>query len=170
MRRTYTFSLLLVLLVLPARAQQVCTFSPDLDFWVGTWDLSWAVPGDTTGQRAHGTNTITKSYGGCVIEERFVAETGLEGMSVSVYNPQTRQWQQTWADNAGGYIVLKGGRDADGLVVLRTAPFTNAQGQTQINRMTWRDVTEEALAWYWQRSLDDGASWQTLWKIDYRRR
>lgn len=170
MLRACSFGLALLLLSLSAAAQQSCTGSPDLDFWVGTWDLAWPVPGDTTGQRAHGTNTITKTYGGCVIEERFTADTGLEGMSISVFNSRFRLWQQTWADNAGSYIVLTGRRDADGHMVLSTEPFTNAQGQTQINRMTWRDITEDALTWHWQRSLDGGESWQTVWSIDYRRR
>ena len=94
-----------VALTLPASAQAgpPCQ-SPEadgLDFWVGTWDLEW----DTPDGPATGTNVITREHNGCVIQERFAAETGFEGGSWSVLTPAG--WRQTWVDNGGGYLVLR---------------------------------------------------------------
>ena len=163
---------LLLLLAAPlASAQTPCT-APEastLDFWVGQWELSWPAPGDTTGALLHGTNTITRTLGGCVVEERFKADTGFEGMSVSVFQPATGQWHQTWVDNGGGYLTFTGTPALDGAMELRTSPFTNAQGQQQTNRMTWREVTADALTWHWQASTDGGQTWRDLWVIRYQR-
>jgi hypothetical protein len=35
--------------------------------------------------------------------------------------------------------------------------------------MLWHDIADSSLQWDWQRSLDDGATWETFWHIDYRR-
>ncbi|MDX1530209.1 MAG: hypothetical protein R3362_01655 [Rhodothermales bacterium] len=151
----------------PAPSPAACTdpAARQLDFWTGEWALTWEAQ-DGPGR---GTNTITQSLDGCVIHERFAAENGFEGMSVSVYDARSQQWRQTWVDNRGGYLLFTGGLHG-GQMELRTAPFANPQGQEQISRMIWQDVTADALTWHWQRSLDDGATWQDLWVIRYARR
>ena len=145
--------------------------SSQLDFWVGEWDLTWpgGQGGTPEGESGRGTNTITRELDGCVIHERFVAENGFEGESVSVYHPEAG-WRQTWVDNQGSYLPFTGGLTEDGTMEFRMAPRTNPQGQEQINRMTWRNVTAGAFDWHWQRSLDDGATWEDVWVIRYTRR
>jgi len=142
-----------------------------LDFWVGEWDLTWdgGQGGTPEGETGHGTNTITKELGGCVIHERFESADGYVGESMSVYHQRVGAWRQTWVDNRGGYLLLDGGMD-DEAMELCTAPFPNPQGQTQINRMTWRNVTDDALDWHWQRSTDGGETWTDQWVIHYTRR
>ena len=36
-------------------------------------------------------------------------------------------------------------------------------------RMAWSLIGPDALEWRWQRSMDDGATWETVWPISYRR-
>ena len=140
--------------------------SSQFDFWTGAWDLTWPATETDAGR---GTNTITREHAGCVVHERFAAENGFEGESVSVYNPRTETWQQTWVDNQGGYLLFTGDLAGDE-PQLRSAAFTNAQGQEQINRMTWRNITDDALDWHWQRSTDGGETWEDAWVIRYTRR
>ncbi len=138
-----------------------------LDFWLGTWDLTWTADDGSDG---HGVNTITRTLGDCVIREVFAGDDGFAGESVSVYNPRTEQWRQTWVDNQGGYLLFTGSPDADGTMELRTAPFTNPQGNEQVNRMIWLNVTDDSFDWHWQNSTDDGQTWNDLWVIRYARR
>ena len=138
-----------------------------LDYWIGEWDLSWAVSPDSTGR---GTNTITASHDGCVIEERFVDASGFTGHSVSVYDARAGAWRQTWVDNQGSYLTFAGTPRPDGTLELRQPAFTNAQGDEQVNRMIWEDLADDALTWRWQRSIDGGATWADAWVIAYRRR
>jgi hypothetical protein len=35
--------------------------------------------------------------------------------------------------------------------------------------MVWLDVEPNSLRWQWQRSSDDGATWDVAWEIDYLR-
>ena len=163
---------LLVVLAPLAHAQQQTTTlceTPEadgLDFWVGTWDLTWTA---ASGE-GRGVNVVTRDLGGCVVHERFEdLGTGFAGESVSVYTPSG--WRQTWVDNSGGYLLFEGTTHDDGTVrEMRMAPFENASGAMQINRMTWEDVTADGLTWRWQASTDGGATWTDNWVITYARR
>ena len=169
----FAMRLLPVVLVLLAPfvyAQTPCDGADGLDFWLGTWDLTWpgGQGGTPEGEAGRGTNTITKALGGCVVHEQFAAENGYAGESVSVQTPQG--WRQTWVDNAGGYLLFTETATEDGALALQTAETTNAQRQTVVSRMTWRNVTADALDWHWQRSVDGGRTWTDVWTIRYTRR
>ena len=151
-------------------AQQAPCSAPEfrqMDFWVGTWDVRWdASPGMAAGS---GTNTITREYGACVIQEQFDGgpTTGnLIGHSVSVYHAPARTWRQTWVDNQGGYFALTGGPDGEGRFVLTN---TRLSDQGPHLRMVFEDITEQSLTWRWQRS-SDGETWADAWVIHYTRR
>ena len=84
------------------------------DFWVGHWDLTWD-EGD--GNKGKGVNYVEATLGGKVIQENFEATKGQSigflGTSLSVFNPQKKQWKQTWVDNQGGYLLFYGIIDGD---------------------------------------------------------
>src|SRR5687767_7290411 len=87
----------------PCSASEALQF----DFWLGDWDATW---GDTL----HGTNHVEKILGSCAIQENFTdPRLNFIGKSWSVYNANTKQWQQTWVDNQGAYIALTGGMVGD---------------------------------------------------------
>jgi hypothetical protein len=68
-----------------------------LDFWLGSWAVSWAGGG-------HGTNTIRRILDDRVIEESFDgtdAESSLKGRSLSVRDAVDGRWRQTWVDSTG---------------------------------------------------------------------
>lgn len=131
------------------------------DFWVGAWDLAW-------GEGASGRNVIEKTLGGCVIVEQFDGSpaTPLRGMSVSTYNARLGQWQQTWVDNQGSYLDFTGGWQDSRMVLQREA---TVDGGRVLQRMVWFDISEDSLRWNWERSVDDGATWEVLWAITYSR-
>lgn len=131
------------------------------DFWLGDWEVTW-------GDDQHGTNHVTAIMDHAVILENFDGRPGtpLIGMSTSVYNVQTRQWQQTWVDNQGNYLDFVGGF-ADGRMILSRHAHLN--GRSFLQRMVWYDITPDRLEWNWERSLDDGQTWQVMWAIHYAR-
>ena len=134
-----------------------------MDFWLGDWDARWdASPGTPAGQ---GSNHITRTYDGCVTEERF--EGGpLNGHSVSTYFVGTKKWRQTWVDNQGGYIDLEGGPDGTGNFVLTTLP---RGGSLKANRMVFTDIKPNSFLWRWQ-GTQDGKTWVDSWVIRYTRK
>lgn len=142
---------------------QPCTApeAAQFDFWLGEWELEWDEEG-------RGTNVIAKSLDDCVILERFdgTPSIPLRGMSVSVYDARPGQWRQTWVDNQGGYLDFNGEFVDSNMVLSRSATI---DGQDVMQRMVWHEITDQGLLWNWERSEDEGESWQVLWQIRYTR-
>lgn len=132
-----------------------------LDFWLGSWVVSWTGGG-------HGTNTIRRILDERVIEESFEgadAESTLKGRSLSMRDG-LGHWRQIWVDSTGAYLDFDG-VEVDGRIAFQRAAVV--EGEAVLQRMVWLDVTPDSLRWQWQRSRDGGASWDVIWKIDYQR-
>ena len=138
------------------------------DFWLGEWELTWQ---NEDGSTATGKNRVRRILGGQVIEENFKALTGdmagYEGKSYSVYNPQTGEWKQTWVDNEGSYLDFTGDITGGSRIFHRTA--VSADDHRFLQRMVFHDITEDSLIWDWERSEDEGETWQLMWRVHYRR-
>jgi hypothetical protein len=136
---------------------------PDaLDFWLGRWLVSWSGGGE-------GTNAVRRILADRVIEESFEgrdAESVLLGRSLSVRDEADGRWRQTWVDSTGAYLDFVG-VDVDGRIGFQRETTVGGVAVTQ--RMVWLDVEPDSLRWQWQRSTDDGATWDVAWEIDYRR-
>src|SRR5262245_35285773 len=133
-----------------------------LDFWLGSWIVSWAGGG-------RGTNTIRRILDDRVIEESFDGSDGedsLKGRSVSVMDAASGSWRQTWVDSNGAYLDFVG-VEVDGRIGFQREAIVD--GAAVVQRMVWIDLTHDGLRWQWQRSVDGGASWDVAWEIDYQR-
>ena len=133
-----------------------------LDFWLGEWDVSW--DGDQ-----HGRNTITRILDSRVIQEQFNGAPSLDfrGMSLSVYSARLGRWRQTWVDSEGNYWDFRGGVQGDEFI-LDTDDVID--GRPVRLRMVFYNIAREELDWRWERSDDDGRTWQLRWHLHYRRR
>jgi hypothetical protein len=153
-------------------AQTPDTIAPatHFDFWAGTWDATWNEPGGQTGR---GTNTITKTLDGRVLQEQFRilegASKGFKGTSISVYQPRFKRWKQAWADNQGGYYDFTGRKEGDRRF-FQTEVTELTDGRKLTQRMVFYDITEEAMTWDWEISYDAGETWALQWRINYTRK
>jgi hypothetical protein len=135
-----------------------------LDFWIGKWKCegdSYSPDGKATKTTAR--NEITLEMNDHVIHEHFSMD-GLNGGSLSVYNPNKKIWQQTWVDDSGGYLALSGGF-ADGKMTLAMEP--DAKGN--IRRMVFSNIAKDSFDWDWMLSKDKGATWNVMWHLHYTR-
>jgi hypothetical protein len=135
----------------------------ELDFWIGEWDARW-------GEVGRGTNRLTRILGDRVIREEFSgggANDRLEGLSMSVFDPDRKLWRQTWVDDQGGYLEFVGDV-VDGCFAFRRA--APEDGPTTWQRMVFRDVRPASFRWTWEVSEDGGETWAIRWDIAYRRR
>lgn len=133
-----------------------------LDFWLGSWVVTWVGGG-------HGTNTIRRILDDRAIEESFDgsdADTSLRGRSLSVRDAADGRWRQAWVDSTGAYLDFAG-VEVDGRIGFQREATVG--GVAVLQRMVWLDVTAGAFRWQWQRSGDDGATFEVVWEIDYRR-
>lgn len=135
----------------------------ELDFWLGDWDVRW-------GDEGSGVNHLSRILGGHVIREEFSGggpRGRLEGLSLSVYDPDRRLWRQTWVDDQGSYLDFVGDR-MDGDFVFRRHAVELGPDSEQ--RMVFRDIRPDGFRWTWEESPDAGATWVVRWEIAYLRR
>lgn len=145
--------------------QKPCSLpeASQFDFWIGSWDLTW---NDTS----HGTNTVLKIMDGCTVNENFNDPVmRYSGSSWSVYDPQTKMWQQTWVDNQGGYISLTG-KFENNEMALQTATKKLPDNTEVIYKMVFYNINSQTFDWRWQSSKDSGSTWKTDWLIHYKRK
>jgi hypothetical protein len=85
-----------------------CAECRQFDFWIGKWKVEWENQDSTISE---GTNIVNSILDGCVIEENFNGNPGMNfrGKSISVYNHKHKTWQQTWVDNEEFYMLFTGG-------------------------------------------------------------
>lgn len=138
------------------------------DFWVGKWDLTWT---NAQGKEEKGRNHIYKVMDGKVIQENFEAlegsMKGYKGMSISVFNPQSKTWYQTWMDNQSGNINFTGEVIGD-KKIFKTAE-TETNGQKAQSRMVFYGFTDTGFTWDWEATTDGGKTWKLNWRINYQR-
>jgi hypothetical protein len=132
------------------------------DFWLGKWEAVW-------GDDQHGRNVVTSILNDNVILENFNGQPGMDfaGMSVSVFNRRTGNWQQTWVDSEAGYLDFVGAFNDGRMILQRTA---EVEGRRLWQRMVWHNIDRDQFDWNWERSDDDGQTWQVMWHIHYTRR
>ncbi len=133
-----------------------------LDFWLGSWNLTWTPTG--AGDTGKGSNDITLTLADCVVQESFKGG-GTIGHSVSMYHAPPKKWRQTWVDNTGGYYALVGGPDEEGFRL----DMTRISDKSPYMRMIWRNIEKDSMDWHWQRSQDKGSTWEDSWVIHYVR-
>jgi hypothetical protein len=139
-----------------------------LDFWLGEWDLTW--PGQNQGEVAHGSNSIKRIMDGCVVQENFSGgdSMSLHGMSVSLFDPTSGKWKQTWVDNQGAYLDFVGEFKDGQMVLAREA--VRPDGAKFLQRMVFKNIHENEFDWSWEASKDGGQTWTVQWAIHYKRK
>jgi hypothetical protein len=131
------------------------------DYMLGTWTVH---PGDGTG--AQGTATFSTDLATCLVEENFSGPGGYEGLSYNTFDLFTLQWIRTWVDSQGRRIVMRGGPDQSGAMVLQgSRPVPG--GRTVEVRITWKPVGTNEVLQVWEYSTDGGGSWKGEKEIRY---
>src|SRR4029077_14691814 len=126
--------------------------------------------GKNQGETGHGTNSIKRVLGDCVVEENFSGGDAmhLRGTSVSTFDARSGKWKQTWVDNEGGYLDFTGEFINGQMILSRDA--TRPDGTKTQQRMVWKSITRDELHWSWEASKDGGQTWQVVWPIHYKRK
>ena len=128
------------------------------DFWLGEWECIW--------EGGKGSNRIERILEDKVIQENFNGGDFI-GISHSVWDAERKLWCQTWVDNNGIYLDFTGGF-RDGQMVLSRDAIVRGEACKQ--RMVWYNISEEEFDWNWERSNDDGETWDVKWQIKYKRK
>lgn len=187
MRKWITLALGVFALTLPdsARAQRPPTQaeaqrdgSRDFDWEIGTWTtqlrLRAPLSGSSQWAEYRGTSVISPlSANRANVVELSVAGVGgsrIEGLSLRLYNPQTRQWSLNFASMRNGVLTtpVYGAFDASGLGLFYGQDMID--GRAVLVRFVISEVTANSARFEQAYSADAGATWEVNWiAVDTRR-
>ena len=117
----------------------------------------------------HATATCEPRLGGMVnVEEIAMPERGFSGVSLRSFDLTTGLWSIWWISSLEGRlrppvtgsfedgVGLFEGDDLDGDRLIRA-------------RYVWSDITSRSARWTQSFSLDEGATWEANWVMDFTR-
>jgi hypothetical protein len=148
----------------------------DFDFEIGSWKthlrrLLRPLTGSTTWVEYEGTTVVRKVWNGRanLVELEVDGPAGhLEGLSLRLYNPQSRQWSLNFSNSASGTLSqptigeFKNGR----------GEFFNQEtlnGRAILVRFVISDMTPNSCRFEQSFSDDGGKTWEVNWiAIDTR--
>lgn len=190
--RTYSFLSALILAAHPAHPVAVAeppVVSPgeqkraaerdgqhDFDFEFGTWKahvkrLLAPLSGSDKWVDLVGISTVRKVWGGRANLGELVVDnpsTHLEGLSLRLYNPESRQWSIYWSNARDGSLgppMIGGFKDGRG-------EFYNQemfQGAAVYVRFIFSDITPTTFRLEQAFSTDGGKTWEPNWIATFTR-
>ena len=141
----------------------------DFDFNIGTWHthirrIADPFSPDSPFIEFDGTVTVRPIWNGKAMLEQIEADrpTGhWEGMTLFLYNPESHEWSQTWADNKmGAPDVPTIGYFTNGRGDLYAQDTFN--GKSVLVRGTWSDITPDTHRYTEFYSNDLGQTWHPI--------
>ena len=130
------------------------------DFWIGDWDVF-----DPDGKQV-GTNRVERLYA-CGVQENWDGGK-LKGRSFNRWIPRLGVWHQTWADSAGGMLLLEGGFK-DGAMTLTDANHPGRKEGAPLNEVQWTASADGSVRQLWRVTRDKGATWNVVFDGRYVR-
>jgi hypothetical protein len=172
--------LLLCLLIVPSLPAQIAQPKEpaarerdgqrDFDFHIGTWKTQVKrrlrpLTGSTTWVEMNGITTVRKVWNGRANLVELVADTPngrFEGMSLRLYNPQTRQWSLSFASSSDGTLAPPTiGEFKDGRGEFYAQETLN--GRAIFVRFIISDITPNSIHFEQAFSDDGGKTWEVNW-------
>jgi len=149
-----------------------CTTDPvyrQFDFWIGDWEVY-----ATNGKKA-GDSKIELILDSCIILENWKSVSMSQGIyyagkSFNTYNSITKQWQQTWVDNAGGTTEFLEGHFENNKMIFLTKPFNLNADTIAIRRLTFYNLETNKVRQHGEISKDNGVTWNIEYDLQYRRK
>lgn len=164
--RFFTVLLLITSIVLAQESNECpcCTDAhKQFHFWIGEWNAY-----DTTGILL-GTNKIVIDQDKCLMIENWKsANSSFTGTSYNYYDRTDESWNQTWVDNQGSNLMLKG-KFTDGKIILRSKLKENSNGVMFYHQITWTPNVDGTVTQRWDMFNDQDVFLSTAFLGIYRR-
>jgi hypothetical protein len=148
----------------------------DFDFEFGAWKihlsrLQQPLTGSTTWVEYHGTSVVRKVWNGRAnLGELDVSGPAgaIKGLSLRLYNPQSRQWSISWANSSTGTL----GPPMIGGFVNGRGEFYNQEmlnGRAIYVRFIFSDITPKSFKLEQAFSENGGRTWEPNWIANFTR-
>jgi len=149
----------------------------DFDFEIGTWKvhlkkLQHPLTGSTTWIEFDGTIAARAVWDGRANFDEFEADSPsghIEGLTLRLYNPQSRQWSLYWANPKDGTFSgpPQVGEFKNGIGEFYCQDTYN--GRMILIRYVWSAITPNSAHFEQSFSADGGKTWEVNWITDQTR-
>jgi hypothetical protein len=152
--------------------------SHDFDFELGVWKihlkrLPHPLTGSSTWVEFEGTSVTRKVWDGRAQLEQFETDSPtaghIEGLTLRLYNPDSRQWSLYWGTSKSGTLSLPAtvGEFKDGRGEFYDQESFN--GKMIFVRFVWSNITPNSAHFEQSFSVDGGKTWEVNWITDQTR-
>jgi hypothetical protein len=148
----------------------------DFDFELGSWSIHLQkrlhpLTGSDEWVRFDGTSVTRVVWNGRAQIEEFETDGAagrMEGLTLRLYNPRTRQWSLYWANGRDGILVPpQVGQFADG--VGEFYGWDSLNGKPILIRFIWSKTASNSPHFEQAFSADGGKTWEVNWITDQTR-
>lgn len=145
----------------------------DFDPLVGTWKaklkrLQHPLAGSTTWIEFEGTQVTRSVWGGRATLDEFHVDSAatnahIDGLTLRLYNPESRQWHIYWANAKKGILDLPPvvGEFNNGRGEFYDQEYF--EGRAIFVRYVWSDITATSARFEQSFSEDGGRTWEPNW-------
>lgn len=132
------------------------------NFWLGEWDVY------DSANNLVGTNSISKQYNNCVIQEKWISEGKNRGTSLNFFDKSDGFWHQIWVDNSGYILNLKG-KFINGSMILKSEIIENEKGN-YYNQISWTKNTDNTVTQLWEVFSENNDKLSEAFRGIYKKR
>jgi hypothetical protein len=160
------FSVFAAVPAMAADGAAPCTASTDarqLDYWLGDWAVA------SPGLAGKGHSSVHLSLDKCLVTESWGSDTSNhDGENTLAYNAEDKSWYGLFVDNHGRVHMMKG-TVTPGSAELQ-GPAQDENGRAVLKKVRIVRVNTDTVEQIWEKSVDNGSSWTTDFKMEYLRR
>ncbi|MFC9325943.1 hypothetical protein [Kitasatospora sp. NPDC057015] len=146
------------------------------DFLVGEWDVAnrrlrdFLDPGSGWDHFGATSRCWSLFEGAANVDEMDCPERGFRGMTLRLFDRETREWSLNWSTGGSGRLdpPVRGRFRADGTGEFRGEDAYAGTGVCV--RYLWSGIDERSARWEQAFSVGDERGWVTNWVMDFTRR
>jgi hypothetical protein len=129
-----------------------------LDYWLVTMK---SAGGSST------SSQVTLSLDKCMFIEHWENGKGHVTEKMFAYSPEDKNWGGMFADNEGRVHVFLAGEVSSGIAKFH-GPSRGPNGET-VHKLRAVRTAPDRLEETWEKSVDNGANWTTVYRAEYSR-
>lgn len=132
------------------------------DYWLGNWSVG--APGSSG--NAH--STVSLALDKCLVVENWDGGRGHSGQNIFGYSADDKSWYGLFADNEGRVHVFTSGKVSSGSAEFE-GTSSGPSGESVMNRVKIKRLNPNKVEQSWEKSTDNGATWNVAFRGEYSR-
>ena len=132
------------------------------DYWLGDWSIG--APGSSG--NAH--STVSAALDKCLVVEKWDGGRGHSGQNIFGYSADDKSWYGMFADNEGRVHVFTSGKVSSGSAQFE-GTSRGPNGESLLNRVKITRLNPNKVEQTWEKSSNNGTSWNVVFRGEYSR-